>query len=164
MKKRLFVFLAALITVMPLAARPPMAASIDLGVAQDLLKKTCYQINADYRIRISDDFEARVPVTFSLAEKKWIIDAGISINYYPFDNGLYFGINAVEFGYTDSAFMALNEISAGWTFNFKTKLIIEPEIVIRDPSGTYSDEYSALKGTFSSYSTFRVRLKAGYKF
>lgn len=163
--KKLFLILFLLCSSFNLFAFPDVGIAADLLFAQDFLNKNSKQFNADIRMNLPGDFEARIPVTFTFSDKEKILDFGVSINYYPFEKFLYFGISAIQFAYFDKSVLAMNEVYIGCTFNlFKTSFFLEPELCIRDPSATYTDEYSMLRGKFPSYQSFRIRLKTGYKF
>lgn len=165
MKKILtLIVLLALCTVV--SAFPQTGVAADIFSAQDLIiKKGSLQINADLRLKVSSDFEVRLPLTFTTNHNTWMADGALALVYYPLPVKLYFGITAVQFGYYDASLLAMNEVFAGWTFDFRNSgFFLEPELCIRDPSATYTDEYSVLRGIFPSYGSFRIRLKAGWKF
>lgn len=158
------IILLMLFSIFSLSAFPTIGLSFDTLCIQDLRQKQSYQFNADLRLKTSQDFQVRLPVTFTMAKSSYMAEGSLSLAYYPFNNGFYVLIPAIDFAYYDKSFIALNEIAAGYTFSFNKKIIVEPEICIRDPSGTYSDEYATLRGHFKSYSSFRFRLKLVWNF
>lgn len=163
--KKILLCLFLLFSTLNLFAFPEIGFAADLLFVQDFPNKVSKQFNADVRVNLPGDFEARLPVTFTFSDKAKILDLGVSINCYPFEKYLYFGISAIQFAYFDKSILAMNEVYIGCTFNlFKTGFFVEPELCIRDPSATYADEYSMLRGVFPSYQSFRIRLKTGYKF
>lgn len=162
-------FLLATITVLFATS---LTFTADLGSAQDFIVKTnSYQFSADTRFRFADKYELKIPFTFTTTQGAQFYDAGLFLDYYPFkDYGLFFGLSLLQFGYVngtvslENKFYSLNEINIGWTFKFLKGLIVEPSILIRDPSGTFEDEYELIKGAFQCYRKFRFRLSTGWSF
>lgn len=162
------VFLLALIPVFSLS----LGATLDVGSVQDFLFKTnSYQYSADIRAALTDKFEVRVPATFCVTRGTKLIDSGVFLVYHPWpDYGLFMGLSLIQFAYIrgnenlEKSLYGLNEITLGWTFKFFKGLIVEPSISIHDPSGTFEDEYSLLKGQFPCYRKYRIKLSAGWSF
>lgn len=163
MKKLLLVLTIVFITI-SLNAIPTLSVGFDSGFVQDFIRnKTAIQLSADARFKFEDICEIRIPLTFSVKKSDMLFDTGIYAICYPY-KGLFFGISIFETGITKKQTMILNEIMAGWTFKVKERWFIEPCLVIKDPSGSYSQEYSALKGSFPCYRTYRLRLNVGAQF
>lgn len=144
---------------------PPISISADAASAQDYFLKTgSYQINADIRMDISQIFQLRLPVNVTFKKGTWMADCGLMITGYPVDNcGFNLGVNLIQAGYRQGKYYALNEIVSGWTFRFKDRYFVEPQIAVRDPSGAFKDEYAEILGIFPCYKNFRVRLLCGIK-
>lgn len=143
----------------------------DLGILQDVFIKTGdYQVNADLRASFSDSYELRVPVSVDISSGVYFAEAGVSFVYYPWQKGFFMGLSAVQIGYSinqriyDKTLFNLNEVLLGWTLKLPFGFFIEPSLVIRDPSGTYADEYSAILGAWPNYKRFRPRVLAGWKY
>lgn len=155
-----------MMTVILLLSLPAFCSfglAFDSLVLQDFLKPQSFQLNLDMRKSISGDFEIRIPLTLTYSATTWMAEGAVMVCYYPFDNGLYAAVSALGLGYNERSFLITNEVLLGYRQNFGA-LIVEPEIVFRDPSGTYSDQYASLRGILSSYSTIRARLKIGWLF
>lgn len=169
--KRLTILLFCLVLFLPVFAAS-LSVTADAGSVQDLIFKTnSYQFSAGTGFRFAEKYELKLPLTFSCTQGSQFFDAGLFLNYYPFkDYGLFFGLSLVQFGFAngdtelDKKFYSLNEINIGWTFKFFNHLIVEPSLAIRDPSGTFEDEYELIKGAFQCYRKFRVKLSAGWSF
>ncbi len=171
MRKRLLIVLlvlAAVIFCLPAAGR--MGFAIDLASAQDIfLGKGSFQVSADLRMMISEEFQLRIPVAFSMNRTSFMGEVGVMLVYFPWERGPFMGLSMLQIGLTRNCpdlqnVVNLNEVVFGWSFEFGPGLLVEPAISIRDPSGTFSDEYSLLKGTFPCYTTFRGRLGFGWYF
>ena len=98
-----------------------------------------------------------------------MLEGGIDLVYYPWRTGPFLALSVFRMGFTGGCsnlenMVNLNEVQIGWTFEFGPGLFVEPGLAVRDPSGTFSDEYSRLKGTFPCYTTFRGKLSFGYWF
>ena len=154
-------------------------SGIDIGlgisadVVQDLiLRSNSKQVSLDFRIAPDDYFEFRIPLLYTVGQNSSFIESGFGVFYYPFTvrAGFFWGISVLEFGKdlsrsaVNENFISLNEMILGWTFVLPLNFFIETGIKVRDPSGTFSKEYSELRGSFESYGTFRAHLCAGWKY
>ena len=171
MIRRSFLVFALLVSALvPLASAGRMGASADLASAQDIfLGKGSYQISIDVRAMVSDEFQLRIPATLSMNKTSFLVETGVTLVYYPWGKGPFMGLSMFQVGLTRNCtdlenVVNLNEVVFGWSFEFGPGLFIEPAVVVRDPSGTFSDEYSKIKGTFPCYTTFRGRLSFGWYF
>jgi len=169
MKKCLVFFL---VLSVGFAFADSITTTFDLGFTQDLIiRSKSYQFSTDVRYCFNDKYEVRLPVTMSFAQQAQLYDVGIFLDYYPWKNqGLFFGLSLVQFGLINGEtsleknLFSLNEVNLGWTFNLVKGLVIEPSLSIRDPSGTYGDEYELIKGVFPCNRDFRFRISAGWRF
>jgi len=165
------VFLLFVLVVMLPAFSFKAGVTADLGVVQDLIIKTnSYQANIDFRASFAESYQIRVPVSADITSENVFLEAGIIFAYYPWNKGFYLGLTAFQFGYSikerlnDQALFNLNEIIAGWTFELPLGFIVEPQIVVRNPTGSYDTEYSSIKGGFGNYGRFRFRILAGWQY
>lgn len=143
----------------------------DLAFAQDfIINRNAVQANIDFRTAFGGQYELRVPITVDFADSNIFIEGGITFVYYPWDKGFYMGLSALQMGYSlkqrisGKALFNLNEVVVGWTLNLPWGFLVEPELVVRNPSGTYDDEYSELLGALGNYGRFRGRLLFGWKY
>lgn len=169
------VLAAALIAVFSITsvfALPPLAVCADIGTAQDVfISKTSGQACIDARADMSREFQIRIPVNITFNRNGALMaDAGLMLAAYPFGNpGFFAGMTVVQFGYQigrtqlKNRMCALNEITAGWTFRIKERLIIEPSVSFRDPSASFQDEYSAVRGIFPCYTAVRFHVMIGWQ-
>lgn len=149
-----------------------IAGTFDAGIVQDfIIRNSSYALQGDIRCSVTPNFEARLPLEFVYNSSSSMFSAGLSLAYYPFEkSGFFCTLSLISLGFiqpssvTGQSNISLNELSFGYTQKFKKKFLIEGEIVIRDPSGTFGDEYDSLEEAFHCYKKFRVRLKAGYCF
>ena len=147
-----------------------LGLSLDLGTAQDfILKKESFQATGDFRFSLPDGFELRLPLGFTKNGSSSLLEVGVMLNYYPWESGPFMGLSLFAVGFSNGSevlenLINLNEVLIGWTFKLGHGLLLEPSLCIRDPSGTFSEEYSRIKGTFPCYSTFRFRLSFGWFF
>lgn len=156
--------------------------AFDCAAVQDLfLSKGSFQLSGDFRVFAFDGFELRLPVGFSFnygsggvetggaSGSVTMFEFGAMLVYYPWEKGPFMGLSLFQVGLTgDNELLEnlinLNEVVFGWTFDLGHGLLIEPSICIRDPSGTFLEEYSKIKGVFPCYGTFRFRLSFGWLF
>ncbi len=142
----------------------------DLLFVQDFIfGEGSNNIQLDLRAMVSDNFQLRIPVGLSLNRQSFMVETGFFVVYYPWGTGPFMGLSVFQFGFTDGtdyldSMVNLNEVAVGWTFEFGPGLFVEPSLSIRDPSGTFSDEYSSIKGVFPCYTVFRGRLSFGWYF
>ncbi|MCQ2398290.1 MAG: hypothetical protein MJ052_03195 [Sphaerochaetaceae bacterium] len=174
MKKVLLILTVLFLSSFLFARVPEFSLSFDAGLLQDVIIRTnTYQIHADARCRIFNTFQLRLPVTAVITSGERMYDIGLSFAFYPMSHGLFLGMSVVQFGIIrgstqlEKTFYSLNEVFAGWTFLIGKKdsvkrFYLEPQIVIRDPSGVFSDAYSAIRGELAGYKNFRIRLCAGF--
>ena len=147
-----------------------MGFGADLASVQDVfLGQGSYQIAMDIRTMVSDEFQIRIPMAVSFAEESLMFEGGLSLVYYPWRTGPFLALSVFQMGFTRGCgnlenMVNLNEVQIGWTFEFGPGLFVEPSMAVRDPSGTFTDEYSRLKGAFPCYTTFRGKLSFGYWF
>ena len=147
-----------------------MGFSADLASAQDIfLGQGSYQISLDFRTMVSDEFQIRIPMGVTLIGTSFMAEGALMLVYYPWRTGPFLALSVFQMGFTNQCpdlenLVNLNEVQIGWTFEFGPGLFVEPAIAVRDPSGTFSDEYSRLKGTFPCYTTFRGKLSFGWYF
>jgi len=147
-----------------------MGVAVDTACVQDIfLGKGSFQVGLDFRMMVSDEFQIRIPVAYTMNGTSFMIESGVSLVYYPWHSGPFMGLSVFQFGFSHGCaglenMVSLNEVVLGWSFGFGPGLFVEPCLVIRDPSGTFSDEYSRLKGEFPCYTTFRGRLAFGWYF
>lgn len=163
MRKTLLVIVLACLSFF-IWADKQLGFGFDALFLQDFaFNKTAVQLNLDGRLRFAESYEIRIPVTVSVKQTSRMIDTGIYAICYPY-KGLFFGVSVFEIANFNQNPMILNEIIAGWNFPINEKFFIEPSLVIKDPTGTYSNEYSTIRGVYPCYKTFRVRLTAGITF
>lgn len=168
-KKHKIAVLATLMlvfSIFTLFAFPPVAVCADTGIAQDaFISKKSFQASLDTRVSMSKQFQLRLPVNITFNTKKAVmLDAGLLLTAYPFaDYGFFAGMTIVQFGVYKKKLYALNELTVGWTFKIKDRFIIEPSISVRDPSSTFTNEYSTVRGIFSCYTQIRVHLMIGWQ-
>ncbi|MBO4409870.1 MAG: hypothetical protein J5775_03865 [Spirochaetales bacterium] len=142
----------------------------DLGFAQDFIfGEGSNSIQIDLRAMVSDEFQVRIPLGLSFNGPSFMAEAGLFVLYYPWKTGPFMGLSVFQFGFTGGScelenMVNLNEVTVGWTFEFGPGLFVEPSLSIRDPSGTFSDEYSGIKGVFPCYTVFRGRFSFGWYF
>lgn len=171
MRKKLILLLAICIAL-PVGAfcSGMMGFGADLASVQDVfLGQGSYQISMDLRAMVSDEFQIRIPAAVSFIKESLMFEGGIELVYYPWHTGPFLALSVFQMGFTSGCsnlenMVNLNEVQIGWTFEFGPGLFVEPSLAVRDPSGTFSDEYSRLKGTFPCYTTFRGKLSFGYWF
>ena len=169
---RRIVFITALVALalVPLAASGRLGVAADIASIQDIfLGKGSCQIEMDIRAMVSDEFQIRIPAVISMNKPSFLGEVGVMLVYFPWRKGPFMGLSMFQIGLTYNCtdldnVVNLNEIILGWSFEFGPGLFIEPALVVRDPSGTFSDEYSQIKGSFPCYTTFRERLSFGWWF
>ena len=147
-----------------------MGFSADLASVQDIfLGQNSYQVSLDFRTMVSDEFQIRIPLSCTFIRTSLMFEGALVLVYYPWQTGPFLGLSVFQMGFTCNCpdlenLVNLNEVQIGWTFEFGPGLFVEPSLVVRDPSGTFSDEYSRLKGVFPCYTTFRGKLSFGWNF
>lgn len=166
LKNAVLVMLMLVFSIFSLFAFPPVAVCADTGIVQDaFISKKSFQETLDVRVSMSKQFQLRLPVNVTFNTKKAVmIDAGLLLTAYPFtDYGFFAGMTIVQFGVFKKKMYALNELTVGWTFKIKDRLIIEPSVSVRDPSSTFTNEYSTVRGVFPCYTQIRVHLMIGWQ-
>lgn len=149
---------------------PSIGLSLDVAAFQDaFLGQGSFQFGGDLRAMVSEEFQIRVPLSVAMRGRSFMFETGMQIVYYPWHSGPFMSLSLFQVGFSSQCenlenLVNLNEVLVGWTFAFGPGLFVEPCLVVRDPSGTFSDEYSSLKGTFPCYTTFRGRLMVGWFF
>ena len=168
--RRLALVFAVLLATLPVVALQGPGAAIDAATVQDVfLGDSSWHVSLDLRCPVAEDFELRLPVSFTFNGKAVLTESGMQLVYRPWEGGLFMGLSLVQLGFLAGDTVAgatctgLNEVFAGYTFRLSDGLVIEPSVTVRDPSGTYVEEYSLLKGEFPCYSRFRIRLSVGYQ-
>ena len=180
MKKALLCFLVLFMVIGALFSSSELSSnelgpnklgfSLDFGAVQDpIFNKGSFQITGDFRFSLPDGFEVRLPLGFTKGGSSNLMEVGVMLTYYPWETGPFMGLTLFAVGFSNGSevlenLINLNEVLLGWTFNLGHGLILEPSLCVRDPSGTFSEEYSQLKGTFPCYKTFRFRLSFGWFF
>ena len=170
--RRALIFMLALCLILPVGAfcSGRMGFGADLASVQDVfLGQGSYQVALDIRTMVSEEFQIRIPMAVSFLRTSFMFEGGIVLAYYPWRTGPFMALSVFQMGFTDGCsnlenMVNLNEVQIGWTFEFGPGLFVEPSLAVRDPSGTFSDEYSRLKGTFPCYTTFRGKLSFGWWF
>ncbi len=187
-----FVIVGALFCVEPCSNN--LGFAFDCAVVQDfVLSKGSFQLSGDFRVFAFDGFQLRLPIGFACnygsggadvsgraggsgrggsrgsGSGGYMFEFGALLVYYPWEKGPFMGLSLFQIGLTgDNSLLEnlinLNEVVFGWTFDLGHGLLLEPSVSIRDPSGTFSDEYSKIKGVFPCYGTFRFRLSFGWLF
>ena len=147
-----------------------LGCAFDCAVVQDpFFNKGSFQITGDIRFLFLDEFELRLPLGFSYGGNSGMFETGAVLVYYPWEKGLFMGLSLLQMGFSYGSnvlesIVNLNEVLLGWTFDLGYGLFLEPALSIRDPSGTFTNEYSKIKGVFPCYTTFRFRLSFGWFF
>jgi hypothetical protein len=162
----IMMLLVLVFSICPALAFPPVSACADIGTVQDFfISKTSYQASLYAGFSMSDQFQLRVPMNFTFTNKgKLMFDAGLLLTAYPFEDlGFFAGMTIVQFGTYRGKLYALNEVVTGWTFRVIERLIIEPSVSFRDPSSTFTNEYSTVRGIFPCYTQIRVHLMVGWQ-
>ena len=169
-RRCVLVILVLVMGVPGLWAIDKIGCSADVAAVQDIfLGRGSFQVSFDLRANVSDEFQLRVPLAVSVNKASFFGEAGIMLVYFPWEKGPFMGLSMLQIGLTRNCpdlqnLVNLNEVIFGWSFEFGPGLFVEPAISIRDPSGTFSDEYSLIKGTFPCYTTFRGRVCFGWYF
>ena len=147
-----------------------MGFGVDVASVQDIfLGHGSFQVDLDLRTMVSEEFQIRIPMAFTMNQASLFFESGVALAYYPWRTGPFMSLSVFQFGFSGGSsnlenVVSLNEVSVGWSIEFGPGLFLEPSIIIRDPSGTFSDEYSRIKGEFPCYTTFRARLLFGWYF
>lgn len=147
-----------------------VSMGVDLGFAGDLMMREDVEISGAFRLRLSDEFALKLPVSAVMGGEGVFMDTGLMLVYYPFNTGPFVSLSLIQFGFEigeavlNDRIISLNEVSLGWTWNYLESWFAEASVVIRDPSGTYREEYEMIRGAFPSFRTFRIRLVAGWNF
>ena len=158
--------------LIPASAFPETAVCADIGFIQDLLffRNGSRQLNAEIRANVSGTFQFRIPLNYTFTAKASMIDSGILLAVYPFENsGFFAGMTLVQMGYqpgktvTGNRLRAMHELVSGWTFPTGKRFFLEAQLCIRDPSASFTEEYSEIRGIFPCYKEFRIRLSAGFR-
>lgn len=142
----------------------------DFGLLGDLVFENDIEASIAARVRVSDEFALKLPVTAVFGYESVFLDTGIMLVYYPFGTGPFVSLSLLHFGFETrqrllgDRIVSLNEVTLGWTWNFTSSWFLEAELTVRDPSGTFEDQYEMIRGAFSGYGTFRLRLLAGWNF
>ncbi len=169
-QKNFCTLILCLSILLPLQASVTAGAAVDAGLVQDFIFKTSsYNLAGDLRCSVTPSFEARVPFEYVWSSDGGLFDIGVALHYYPIEKiGLFCSVSLIQLGFSSPKNLlpmneiTLNEISLGYTYRLKNGFFVEPEIAIRDPSGTFSDEYDSLEEAFPCYGKIRARLKCGY--
>ena len=170
MKRALVCFLVLFVLIGALFCSNELGFSLDFGTVQDpVFNKGSFQITGDFRFSLPDGFELRLPLGFTKSGSANLMEVGIMLAYYPWGSGPFMGLSLFAVGFSNGSevlenLINLNEVLVGWTINLGHGLLLEPSLCLRDPSGTFSEEYSSIKGTFPCYKTFRFRLSFGWFF
>lgn len=170
MKRVLICFLLVFTLIGTLYCSNKLGFSLDVGTVQDpIFYKESFQVTGDFRFSLPDGFELRLPLGFTMNNSANLLEVGVMLAYYPWDTGPFMGLSLFSVGFSNGSevlenLINLNEVLVGWTFNLGYGLFLEPSLCIRDPSGTFSEEYSRIKGTLPCYTTFRFRLSFGWFF
>ncbi len=150
-----------------------LAIGTDFASLQDLIPQwsdRTGQVTVDFSSPITDTFGLTVPLSFTFNERSCMLETGLSLVYYPWAKGPFASMSLIQFGFIagtnalEKKTYGLNEAAFGWTFTVRNRLVIEPSVVIRDPSSVFKDDYLALKGEYPCYRTIRGRLLIRWKF
>jgi len=163
-----------IICIMPfaLSASPSVCLSLDSMFVQDYFKGYGdIQTNFQAGVNLGDGFSIMVPVTvtFSPYDAETFYDCGIFLQYFPLQKGPYLALSVLQLGLCPSAsneedrIIGLNETILGYRIGLFKNFYLEPQLVVRDPSQTFSEEYSHLRGIYSGYETFRIRLLFSFR-
>lgn len=169
-RKAVLLIVLAIVLVPCVYSVSSIGFGLDAASAQDAaFGQGSVQLAGDLRATVSDEFQIRVPLALSMCDGSMLFEAGMQIVYYPWFKGPFMSLSLFQLGFSSQCenldnIVNLNEVSIGWTFTFGPGIFVEPSLVVRDPSGTFSDEYSSLKGTFPCYTSFRGRLVVGWFF
>jgi len=153
-------------SICPVFALPHVSVCADAGIVQDLfISKTSYQESLYAGFSMSDQFQLRVPVNLTFTNRgRLMFDAGLLLTAYPFEDlGFFAGMTIVQFGTYRKKLYAMNEVVAGWTFRIRDRFLIETSVSFRDPSSTFTNEYSTVRGIFPCYTQIRVHLMLGWQ-
>lgn len=170
MKRTLLCFLLVFVLIGALFCSNKLGFSLDFGIVQDpIFNKGSFQIDGDFRFSLPDGFELRLPLGITINGSSNLMEVGVMLAYYPWETGPFMGLSLFAVGFSNGSevlenLINLNEVLVGWTFNLGHGLVLEPSLCIRDPSGTFSEEYSQIKGAFPCYKVFRFRLSFGWFF
>lgn len=175
MKRFLVVFLVCAAFAGMAAAEPSLPGAVCgldadlLGLGEAVLGRRT-QVSASIRLRLSEEFALRAVQTACSGFESWFLDSGLMLLYYPFQSGPFIGFSLIQFGFEagnrvlDEKLVSLNEVCLGWTWDFKPPWFAEAALVVRDPSGAFEEKYDMVRGGFSGYGTFRLRISMGWNF
>ena len=173
MKKLVIAMIILLTTISGFSAGNKFSAGIDLASVQDCIPRwsdNTTQVSINATASFSEDFSFRVPLSFCINERSIMLETGIFLVYHPWEYGPFAGLSLLQFGFIagdatlEKNIYSLNEALFGWTFAVTDHFLIEPSVSVKDPSGIYRDEYSALKGEYPCYKTVRFHLAVCWQF
>lgn len=168
--KRVIVAFAILCIAFAAFGSGRLGFALDFGAVQDpIIYKDSFQVGGDFRVWVSDEFQIRAPISVAVNRGSVLSETGVHLVYYPWAKGPFMSLSLFQVGFSSGcstldSLVNLNEVTLGWTFDLGCGLFLEPSLSVRDPSGTFSEEYARIKGAFPCYTAFRGKLLFGWYF
>ncbi|MFA6733466.1 MAG: hypothetical protein WCS71_00055 [Sphaerochaetaceae bacterium] len=171
MRRFVWICLCSLGLCFPLAAVTPWVAVDSMAI--DALWSGQLTLRAETGVRLDDGFGIRFPVSWVRrlgAYDVSMLTAGLSLDYYPFGDGLVVSFGVVEGGWflgkdrPEEEGCLLNGLDVGYTWHVTPHWFIEPKLQVRDPSGVFSTEYGVLEDALGDYPVVRLSVLVGWEF
>ncbi|MDD4083523.1 MAG: hypothetical protein PHD05_09100 [Sphaerochaetaceae bacterium] len=170
MMKTKKIILVIVIILIGLTAISASGIYLDLSTAYDLAFKSGFEFYADVKCNVFDNFALSIPVNFCCDDGAYLMNLGLNLIYYPWNEGFFVSFTICLFGFEiNSNFLeddlfSLNEITLGWNQKINEHWRAEIQFDVRNPSKTFEEEYEEIRTIFPNYRDLRIRLLIGWEF
>lgn len=164
---------ALVLPLVPLgAARSTFALGLDVMAVRALwTPELCLRLEAV--AGCSGQFAFRFPLSFSYRLTGAEISAlewGLMVDYRPFSSGFFLSLGMFQSAYLfgpdkpQEDHLYLHEVAVGWTLHAARFCLVEPKIVMFDPTGVFASESAIWRQTMGNRPDVRISLLVGLAF
>jgi hypothetical protein len=152
--------------------RSSLFVFVDTAVA-DALWTQHVDIRAGVALGFIPGVTFEMPVSFLIDRTsggEMLLDFSLDLKYHPWERGPFVGLSLAQMclfvgPYRPTEYYHfINELSFGYTWYVTSELYVEPSVVFRDPSESYSDSFAYLNGLIPGFGKYRIHLQVGWRF
>ncbi|MBO4424142.1 MAG: hypothetical protein J5768_01375, partial [Spirochaetales bacterium] len=85
---------------------------VDVASVQDIfLGHGSFQVDLDLRTMVSEEFQIRIPMAFTMNQASFVFESGVALVYYPWRTGPFMSLSVFQFGFSSGTNNLENVVS-----------------------------------------------------
>jgi len=174
MRKKIAIILISSISLFSISAEDNSSSlylGVDLGYLDPIFNGTIYNQIVP-KINVVEGLDLDLAINLVIPKDKTYdslsLGSVLNLNYYPFDNGLFFSFSLFDIAYVFGndapldRLNFLNQLGLGYSI-YKGRFSFEPSLVFINPNGVYDETVAELSNSLGTYPFIRFQFLLSYK-